>query len=238
MSAAAPALELAAAEIGHAGFVLEIEALTLRRGEAVALFGPSGAGKSTLLDLLALARPPARAARFAILPRAGPPLDIAALWARGADAALSAARARHTGYVLQQGGLLPFLDVRRNIGLPCELLGIPPGPAIAPLAAALDITPLLGRMPATLSVGQRQRVAIARALAHAPDLVLADEPTASVHPGMADAVMTLLREGARQAGAALLLATHDPDRAARHGFRMLGIETAEGFARSRLAAAP
>jgi putative ABC transport system ATP-binding protein len=80
-------------------------------------------------------------------------------------------------------------------------------------------------MPATLSGGQRQRVAIARALAHAPEIVLADEPTASVHPALADAVMALLVEQARAGDAALVLATHDPDRAARQGFEIIPVAT-------------
>ena len=106
------ALSLQGVRAGHAGFVLEIEGLVLHRGEAVALHGPSGAGKSTLLDLLALARAPEAAAHFMLAPREGPPLDLAALWAGGRDRAITDARARHYGYVLQQGGLLPFLDVR------------------------------------------------------------------------------------------------------------------------------
>ena len=215
------ALSLQGVRAGHAGFVLEIEGLVLHRGEAVALHGPSGAGKSTLLDLLALARAPEAAAHFMLAPREGPPLDLAALWAGGRDRAITDARARHYGYVLQQGGLLPFLDVRANIEMPLALLGRTATGRVKALAARLDIAALLGRMPATLSVGQRQRVAIARALVHAPDIVLADEPTASVHPGMADTVMALLREEAAAAGAALLLATHDPERAARQGFRLL-----------------
>lgn len=229
------ALLLEGARGGHAGFVLEIEALSLRRGEAVALHGPSGAGKSTLLDLLALARAPQAATRFALFPRAGAALDLRALWVAGRDAAITDARARHYGYVLQQGGLLPFLDVRANIEMPLALQGRKAAGRVTALAARLDIAALLPRMPASLSVGQRQRVAIARALAHAPDIVLADEPTASVHPGMADTVMALLREEAAAAGAALLLATHDPDRAARQGFRLLELRPDPGgAAHSRL----
>ena len=231
------ALTLAGAVGGHAGFVLEIESLSLHRGEAVALHGPSGAGKSTLLDLLALARAPQAATVFALAPRAGPALDLRAMWARGQDAAITDARARHYGYVLQQGGLLPFLDVLANIGMPLALQGRTASGRIRALAERLDIAGLLARMPASLSVGQRQRVAIARALVHAPDIVLADEPTASVHPGMADTVMALLREEAAAAGAALLLATHDPDRAARLGFRLLELRPDPGgAAHSRLVA--
>lgn len=227
-----------------AGFELVVERFCLRRGEALALTGPSGAGKSTLLDLLALARRPAEAASFVLAPRQGAPLDLAALWRAGQEDALTAARARHFGYVLQQGGLLPFLSVRRNIALSQSVLGQPDPERLRRLAQRLEIVPLLDRMPGTLSVGQRQRVAIARALAHGPDILLADEPTASVHPALADQVLALLVEQAREEDAALLLATHDPDRAARQGFEILPlhIDAGAGGGRSRLmreaAAAP
>jgi putative ABC transport system ATP-binding protein len=109
------------------------------------------------------------------------------------------------------------------------------------LAEDLGIARQLGKRPAELSVGQRQRVAIARALAHRPALVLADEPTASVHPELADAVLALLRRECAAAGAALLVATHDPDRAARAGYPVLSCETrapgADGIARSIFARA-
>lgn len=205
----------------------------MRRGEALALTGPSGSGKSTLLNLLALALRPAEAATFALNARDGTAIDLGALWRRRAEEALTATRAAHMGYVLQQGGLLPYLSVRRNIALSQAVLGRPDPARVETIAARLGIAPLLDRMPATLSVGQRQRVAIARALAHRPEVVLADEPTASVHPALADAVLALLIEQAREEDAALVLATHDPDRAARHGFAILPVEPA-GEGRSRL----
>ncbi len=230
--ASAPALELRDVSCGHAGrgarFVLELDRLVLRRGEAIAVAGPSGAGKSTLLDLLALALRPDGATTFALGTRAGGAVDVAARWRDGDEDGLTAIRAAHLGYVLQQGGLLPYLPVRDNIALSQSVLNRPDPARIALLAERLDIAPLLDRAPAALSVGQRQRVAIARALAHAPEIVLADEPTASLHPALADAVMALLVEQAREADAALVLATHDPDRAARHGFEIVPVLAAPG----------
>ena len=213
-----------------AGFELLVECLVVRRGEAVALAGPSGSGKSTLLNLLALALRPSRAGLFSLGSRAGLGVDVAALWRAGDEDGLTAARAAHLGYVLQQGGLLPFLSVRRNIALSQDVLGRPDPARVEAVAARLEIAALLDRAPATLSVGQRQRVAIARALAHRPAVVLADEPTASVHPALADTILALLIEQARQDDAALVLATHDPDRAARHGFEIVPVETAPGEA--------
>jgi putative ABC transport system ATP-binding protein len=67
-------------------------------------------------------------------------------------------------------------------------------------------------------------------LAHRPEILLADEPTASVHPALADTILALLIEQAREQDTALILATHDPDRAARHGFAILPIRTEAGNA--------
>jgi len=224
----APALLLQGVSCRHPGFELVVEALAVRRGEAVALAGPSGSGKSTLLDLLALARRPSSVARFGIATRAGRSIDVAALWMARDEDGLTATRAAHFGYVLQQGGLLPFLTVRRNIALSQAVLGRPDAARLAEVAGRLEIGHLLDRMPGTLSVGQRQRVAIARALAHRPEILLADEPTASVHPALADVVLALMIEQARQEDAALVLATHDPERAARHGFTVISLQTTAG----------
>lgn len=200
---------------GAARFVLEIPGLTLAAGEAVALVGPSGVGKSTALDLAALALAPDRAGRLAV---AG--TDAAPLWRAGDREALAALRARAIGYVTQTGALLPFVSVGRNIALTQHLSGRHDPALIARLAERLGIATELGKPPAALSVGQRQRAAIARALAHRPALVLADEPTAALHPEMADTVLTLLVEHCAEQGAALLVATHDAERAAAHGLKL------------------
>jgi putative ABC transport system ATP-binding protein len=215
---------------GGATFTLEVEALRLGPGAMVAVTGASGSGKSTLLDLVALARRPDAAARLEV---AG--TDAAALWRRGAADALAALRARHFGYVLQTGGLVPFLSVGANAELAQELAGRRDAAHLAALATRLGIAELLGRMPATLSVGQRQRAAILRALAHRPALLLADEPTASVHPDMAGTILALLAEQARQAGAAVLLATHDAPAARAAGFAQWPLQPLPGGAASRLA---
>jgi putative ABC transport system ATP-binding protein len=236
MNQSAPTLLLQGVIIRHQapggalGFELVIEEFSITRGEALALVGPSGSGKSTLLDLLVLARRPSSARQFLLTPRAGKAIDLGAVWRVGDDDSLTAIRAAHFGYILQTGGLLPFLSVRRNIALSQAVLGRPDPAHIEALAARLEIASLLERMPASLSVGQRQRVAIARALAHRPEILLADEPTASVHPALADTILALLIEQAREQDTALILATHDPDRAARHGFTILPIRTEAGSA--------
>jgi putative ABC transport system ATP-binding protein len=214
---------------GPGAFVLEVERFMLRAGEAVAVAGPSGSGKSTLLDIAALAVPPDRAD---VLSLAGD--DAAGLWRRGEAEALTRLRARGIGYVLQTGALLPFISVRANIALPQRLSGREEPAHVAALAATLGIAEALDRKPAALSVGQRQRVAIARALAHRPALVLADEPTASLHPEMADTVLALLIAQTEAHGAALLLATHDPERALRFGLPVVPVTPVPGESRSVL----
>jgi putative ABC transport system ATP-binding protein len=225
LSAAAMALDMQDVAISLArrgnttgGFQLAVGRFVAARGEAIALIGESGSGKSTLLNLIGLAQRPHRAARFGLGTRDGAVHDIAALWAAGADAALTGIRARHQGYVLQQGGLLPFLSVRGNIAIALDLAGRSDPGAVAQVAAELGIEPLLDRGIGEISVGQRQRVAIARALVHHPDVILADEPTANVHPSMADEVLGLLREEAAKHDALLLMATHDVGRATAFGF--------------------
>jgi putative ABC transport system ATP-binding protein len=110
---------------GAPGFELVVEAFSIARGAALALVGPSGSGKSTLLDLLALARRPSSTSRFLLTPRAGKAIDLGAVWRAGDDNSLTAIRAAHFGYILQTGGLLPFLSVRRNIALSQAVLGQP-----------------------------------------------------------------------------------------------------------------
>jgi len=198
---------------GAYAFRLEVPGFALPAGSCVALLGKSGSGKSTMLDLLALALPPDGAERFAFAP-SGETIDLAAAW-RGGAAVQDRTRAQHIGYVLQTGGLLPFLSVRRNIALPAEIAGRPAPGRVEQLAARLGVAHHLDRMPHALSVGERQRVAIARALVHQPPLVLADEPTSALDPALAVEVLDLLLAETRAEGAALIIATHDHDAAER-----------------------
>ena len=195
-------------------FVLRLPSLDVAPGECLSVLGPSGSGKSTLLDLLALLAAPEPGGAFTFL--AGKRRhDIAALWQRGRRRELTALRARHIGYVLQTGGLLPYLTVRGNILLTRRLLRLPgDGPVLA-LAERLDLRALLGRTPDQLSVGQRQRVAVARALAHGPGLLLADEPTAALDTALAGTVVDALLDASTLVGAALVLVTHDESLAER-----------------------
>ncbi|WDU62375.1 ABC transporter ATP-binding protein [Pseudomonas poae] len=201
--------------LGSQRYSLVIPALQLRAGEQLAIVGPSGCGKSTLLDVLALVLAPDQVGQFEFNQQ-----DIGGLWRADQQSTLAALRSRHLGYVLQTGGLLGFLDVRSNIALSRQLLGLKDDGSVARLAAQLEISDQLAKKPAALSVGQRQRVSCARALAHAPQLVLADEPTASLDPLNAGRVMQALLAEAREHRAACVIATHDEPLARASGLQV------------------
>lgn len=158
--------------------------------------------------------------RFVFTPTPGAPADVLAAWRGGGTDALALLRLRHMGYVLQTGGLLPFLTARENIALRCRTLGnlAQRQEAMTTVVNRLGIGPLLGHYPATLSVGERQRVAIAAALAHGPSVVLADEPTAALDPGHAANVLRLLGELALQLRITVIMVTHNLEQAREAGF--------------------
>lgn len=190
-------------------FVVEANAITLAPGSHIALVGPSGSGKSTILDMFALALKPDRAEIFQIAAGAGHMTNVDDLWRGGHSAQLSALRRERLGYVLQTGGLLPFLSVRDNIALPLRLTGHHGYDPVDALAERLGLADRMHLPPAALSVGERQRAAIARALVHRPAIVIADEPTASVDQANAERIFALFAELIDQTGVAAVVATHD-----------------------------
>ena len=192
---------------GDYSFSLRVPNLRIHPGEKIALIGESGCGKSTLLDMLAFVLQPDKAARFAFQP-GDEAEDIARHWRRGRRNRLAALRKRHLGYVMQTGGLLPYLSVRENIELPRRLLGLPRDETVSELAEELGLTRHLDKLPADLSTGERQRVAIGRALAHQPAIVIADEPTASVDPFAAEKIMALFMEMVEQRSITVIVASH------------------------------
>lgn len=215
------------------GYALHIPHLRIERGARVAITGPSGCGKSTALDILGMILAPDAGETFLFTPHSGrasarpeaaeqPPVDVLACWRSGRRDRLAAARLAHMGYVLQTGGLLPFLSIRENMDITAELLDLPDRrEAVERVAAALGVQRLLDAMPGQLSVGERQRVAIGRALLSNPSVVLADEPTAALDPRHADAVLDSFLACADQTGAALILATHDARLVRRGAFTEL-----------------
>lgn len=203
-------------------FCVATEAVLLGPGDVMTLTGPSGCGKSTLLEVLGLVLKPDPRSHYSWATADGRSMT---LWGPGAyaDSALkSALRARALGFMMQSGGLLPFLRVAENIALVRELAGKSRWDGtVDTLVDALDIGALLGRFPAQLSVGERQRVSVARALAHDPWLVLADEPTAALDPTRADGVMRLLEEIVQERRRIGVVVTHDLGLVRRLGLRHL-----------------
>ncbi len=201
-------------EKNGAVFTLSVPLLHLKAGDVIAVIGQSGCGKSTLLDILALILRPQQgqmSLQYA---------DENSISLTQASAgALACVRKQKLGYVLQSGGLLPFLSVRENILLPARLLGISEAQSAAWLDVLLDrlgIANQVDKKPQHLSGGQRQRVAIARALIHRPALVLADEPTAAVDSSAAQSICRIFREVVQESGAAAIIVSHDKELMYQH----------------------
>ncbi len=169
-------------------------------GEEWLLDGPSGSGKSTLLHLLAGLTEPSSGAVVV----AGTKLGTLS------SARRDRWRGRTVGLVPQRLHLVGALDVADNLRLAQFLAGLPRDDArIRALLEAVDVAELAHRRPGQLSHGQAQRVAIARAVVNRPVLVLADEPTANLDDAHAAAALELLRTQALEAGATLVVASHD-----------------------------
>jgi putative ABC transport system ATP-binding protein len=186
------------------GFRLRVPRLAVEAGEAVAVIGPSGTGKTTLLDLVA-----------GILPAQGGLIEVAGEAVAGRpDRERRRLRARRVGFVFQDFALLDYLTARGNVLYPYRIgaglrLDRAARERADALAAACGIAGLMDRRPRGLSQGERQRVALCRALVTEPAVVLADEPTGNLDPASKVAILGLLFERTRAAGASLLAVTHD-----------------------------
>jgi lipoprotein-releasing system ATP-binding protein len=182
--------------------------LALKAGEIVALVAPSGSGKSTLLHLAGLLDRP-DGGRVLMDGRDAGTLP---------DAARTAIRRDRIGFVYQFHHLLAEFTALENIVLPQMIANVTRKKAELrgrDLLAAFGLAHRVGHLPGKLSGGEQQRVAIARALANAPGLLLADEPTGNLDTATADVVFNELLSTVRSQGVAALIATHNPDLAAR-----------------------
>jgi lipoprotein-releasing system ATP-binding protein len=185
-------------------------------GQAVALVGPSGAGKSTLLHIAGLLET-ADAGKVYVNGR-----DCSQL----TDVERTRVRRVEMGFVYQFHQLLPEFSALENVVLPQLIRGLPWGPAAGRAIALLKMLGLgerLDHRPSQLSGGEQQRTAIARALANAPKIVLADEPTGNLDPGIAGLVFRELLALIEHTGVAALIATHNMD-LARGMHRVLRLE--------------
>ncbi|MFH2057393.1 MAG: ATP-binding cassette domain-containing protein [Pseudomonadota bacterium] len=206
---------------GENSFTLSINSLQVKTGERVALVGVSGSGKSTLLDILALSMPPDTANKFFLNSYTRGKVDILKKWDKKAIDQLTCIRKEVMGYILQTGGLFPFLTVRRNISLCNDLVHGRNTFDLEGLAGRLGLVNHLDKLPSQLSVGERQRVAIGRALAHGPDVIIADEPTASLDPITSRNIMQIFTELTDEKGVTVIMATHDWQGADDNGFRQI-----------------
>lgn len=205
-------------------FELIVDRIALTSGDILAVSGPSGSGKSTLLEVVGAVTSPDTVERFDILVD-GDVIDMAAIFSSGSASQRAAVRAAHFGFVLQTGGLIPYLTVGENILLAQDLARRPDPDYAYSICSTLGIDGLMASYPASLSVGQRQRAAIARALAPRPALILADEPTAALDPPNKVLVIECFIRLATDAKTAVLIASHETELLTAHGISGVQIET-------------
>ncbi|HEY8547816.1 MAG TPA: ABC transporter ATP-binding protein [Acidimicrobiales bacterium] len=192
--------------------VLDHLDLRLGAGELVVISGESGTGKSTLLTVAGLLRRPDEGE-----------VTVAGTRASGlSERKRTALRRAHIAFVYQSANLLPSLTATEQL----QLVGHIRGERVSStrdrarrLLGDLGLGDRLDQLPHQLSGGERQRVGIGRALMASPDVLIADEPTASLDPRLATSVIDLLADAARDRGIATLVVAHDDGyrrRADRH----------------------
>jgi len=171
--------------------------LDINRGEFVVLLGPSGSGKSTLLNILG----------GLDVPSSGQVLFGEQDLSTAGEAALTAYRRQHVGFVFQFYNLIPSLTVRENVQLVTDIADHP-----MPVDEAIDrvgLTPRRDHFPAQLSGGEQQRVAIARAIVKRPDVLLCDEPTGALDYQTGKLVLEVIARINEELGTTAIVITHN-----------------------------
>lgn len=202
---------------------LEKVDLTVPAGQVMALIGPSGAGKSTLI----------RCVNGLVTPTEGT-ITLAGEPLTGLSAARLRRARRHIGMIFQEYALVERLTVMENVlsgrlgyvGFFASWLRRFPATDVTHAFELLDRVGLAGfenKRADALSGGQRQRVGIARALMQEPNLLLVDEPTASLDPKTARQIMRLICELCREHGLSAIINIHDVALALRYADRIVGL---------------
>lgn len=189
-------------------FALKNASLRIYPADTIAITGASGSGKSTLLNILGLLDTSC----------AGEYLLAGCKTSTAGRQEICLLRNQHIGFIFQNFNLLAHMSVQDNVALPLRYRGLDhdEGRRIAgEYLTFVGMSACLNQRPAELSGGQRQRVAIARALATRPKLILADEPTGSLDPAMANEIVELLLAMNATYGVTLIVVTHDPQVAVR-----------------------
>lgn len=188
---------------GHVAALQGIS-ISVKKGCFFVLAGRSGSGKTTLLNCIGTLEKPETGRIIC------DGVDVTALSPRAA----AQFRRKKMGFVFQTANLISYLTVRENIALPLHLNR---WPAVAgsrrvdALLESVELADMGPAMPQELSGGEMQRVAFARAIAHAPPVVLADEPTANLDSGSGRQLIRLMQSLVDENGCTLVVATHDPD---------------------------
>jgi len=208
------------------GFTLAVRD-DLRLDGITALFGPSGSGKTTLLRVIAGLEAQAR----------GTVSFDGIRWQH--EGLRVPAHLRGIGYVFQDGRLFAHLSVEGNLRFALRRATTRPAPArridFATVVGALDLRPLLGRRPASLSGGEQQRVAIGRALLTSPRLLLMDEPLSSLDVGRKREIVPHIERLPETFGVPVLYVTHNVDEVTRLAADVLLINSGTIVARGPVA---
>ncbi|EAK9824045.1 ABC transporter ATP-binding protein [Listeria monocytogenes] len=182
--------------------VLKNVSLEVAQGEFVAIVGPSGAGKSTFLSIAGALLSPTEG-EIAI---GGTTLNSMS------EKALTKVRLDKVGFIFQGANLIPYLSVRDQLLVIAELSGEKGSAAkerADKLLQELGLTARQNNYPESLSGGEKQRVAIARALMNDPDIILADEPTASLDASRGHKVVQMIADEVKRKNKAAIMVTHD-----------------------------
>ncbi len=182
--------------------VLDVPCWSVAQGDQVAIFGPSGSGKSTFLHTLA-----------GLLPVSSGRLTVCGCALEEMpEAKRDQFRAQYIGYIYQNFNLIQGFSALENVLLGMTFSSRKSDPQEAKhLLNEVGLSHRLKYYPSQMSAGEQQRVAVARALANRPKLLLADEPTASLHPVNKEDVLELLLDICDRQGCTLVLVTHEQE---------------------------